>query len=74
MSKAQHAAEEMAESLMSARPPGIDYVIFVIADAGDQFETVLTASLLPSTFAPILRTWLARYDAGDAAEFSPDAR
>jgi hypothetical protein len=53
-------------SLHEQLPDGVECVVFLIADTGPAFEAVCAASTSPEVFAPVLRRWLERYDAGDA--------
>ena len=72
MADPEDFARHLAELKMSL-PPGGEMVVFVIMDMGENWETGLVATLPPAAFAPVLRDWLARYDAGDATEYHHDA-
>jgi hypothetical protein len=64
----QEAADrlaEMVDGLTEKLPAGLGFVVFLVADVGDHFEAILAASIPPEDFAPVLRRWLARYDAGE---------
>lgn len=47
-------------------PEGVECVVFLIADVGLVFEAVCASSTTPDAFAPVIRRWLERYDAGEA--------
>jgi len=53
-------------AMKASLPPGAEIVVFVILDQGSNYESGVVASTLPSVFAPVLRDWLKRYDAGEA--------
>lgn len=70
------AAEAMARrvaEMAKELPTGIGLLIFMIADMGSHYETRVVASMRPDDFAPVVRRWLERYDAGEATEFKTDA-
>jgi len=52
--------------LKATLPEGGEMVVFVILDMGSNYESGLIATLPPAVFAPVLRDWLKRYDAGEA--------
>ena len=63
------APEDVAQAIIDLGerlPNGVHLVAFLIVDMGPQFESVVTATLNPAEFAPVLRTWLKRFDAGEA--------
>jgi hypothetical protein len=62
--RAGRSAEAFGE-LLDTLPPGSHLAVFVIADLGDAFEAMLAATLPPDRVAPILRTWLERYERGE---------
>lgn len=57
---------KMVGGLAEQVPDGCGLLIFLMADMGDHFETTVAATLSPHLFAPVLRRWLERYDAGEA--------
>jgi len=62
------AAEENAKllgKLVETLPADVDLAMFLICDDGDKYQSVLVATLSPAAFAPVLRGWLERYDAGE---------
>jgi hypothetical protein len=61
-------AEELARmvgKLGETIPEGCALLIFLMADMETHFETTVAATCSPDQFAPVLRRWLERYDAGD---------
>jgi hypothetical protein len=67
------ATKEGAELLASlvgdaarVMPEGCAMLIFLMADMDDHFETTVAATCQPDQFAPVIRRWLERYDAGEA--------
>jgi len=52
--------------LVGSLPEGISMVVFLSAEQGDDIETIVLATLPPDRFAPVVRRWLERYDAGEA--------
>ena len=62
-------AEALAAKLgeiVRALPEGLILVNFMIADLGSHYETVVVANGSAEDFAPVIRRWLERYDAGEA--------
>jgi hypothetical protein len=53
-------------SITEQLPDGVECVIFLLTDVGPAFEAVCASSTTPDVFAPVLRRWLERFDAGDA--------
>ena len=48
-------------------PDEMGIVVFLIADDGEQFQATVSSSLPPEAFAPVVRRWLERFEAGKAA-------
>ena len=67
----------MVGALSSEIPEGCALLIFLMADMDTHFETTVAATCSPDQFAPIIRRWLERYDAGETMATegmrSPDA-
>jgi hypothetical protein len=71
-----HDPEDFAlklAAMKAALPPGGEMVVFLIMDVGANFESGLLATLPPAVFAPVIRGWLERYDAGEATGWRADA-
>jgi hypothetical protein len=61
----QKNAETLAEALgkLAKRlPKDFGFVFFLVADVGDNYRAVVTSTMDPEAFAPIMREWLERYD------------
>jgi hypothetical protein len=56
----------VVRSIYEELPDGVELVVFVLTDIGPAFEAVVAASISPDAFAPVIRRWLERYDAGEA--------
>jgi hypothetical protein len=63
----EHAAL-LVEAIAQRMPPGVHLVLFMITDEGQQFFAALAATMPPEEFAPIIRDWLAKYDAGEVGK------
>jgi hypothetical protein len=64
----QEGAEALAEhfgKLADMVPDGTALLVFLMADMGSHFETTVAATCAPDQFAPVIRRWLERYDAGE---------
>ena len=60
------ASAEALARFCDTLPEGVEFVLFVIADDGEKYQSVLTSTLSTDEFVPVLRGWLKRYDAGEA--------
>ena len=73
MTDKAHKVSADLEALMAELgehlPEGLAFVAFLSVDTGDAFHTRVVANAPPQLFAPIVRAWLERYDAGEAMPF-----
>ena len=64
---------DMVAKIAAQLPEGMAFVAFLVVEKDEGFEAVVTATVPPSVFAPVLRGWVARYAAGEAAEVNGHA-
>ena len=67
-SEAEEDAVRLMRLVREALPARMAFVILLIDDLGNGvIGSEVMATLPPDAFAPILRRWLERYDAGEIA-------
>ena len=60
------ALADRVQELACDLPDGASLVIFMIIDmGGGSFASTVAATRPPNEFAPVVRRWLERYDAGE---------
>ena len=56
----------LTKQMVDLLPDGVGMVMFMIHNDDDGFRSTVASSVGPDVFAPVLRLWLERYDAGEA--------